>query len=297
MAEANTGAPKGSGAGDGGAAAAAAAASKNGFPSWASQLPESVRTHESIKGFKDLGSWAVSNIAREEKARSAIYIPGKDASDEDRAKFYQALGRPETPDKYDLAIPTERKVDEKFVGAAREIFHNLGLTAQQGKELASFWLAQEDAAVAQFVETQKLEHQAHIDELKGEWGHAYDRNLATAGRALAQFCTGGDGLPAIPGLAELCENPLFKDHPALTRLMYEFGKMMGEDSAIEGDPALDKQAHDDLEKEIRAMRMDPSHKLYKALHDSNDPQHKSAVEKMRELYDQRFGTEAQRPGG
>ena len=74
-------------------------------------------------------------------------MPGKDATPEEWAAFYGQLGRPETPEGYELPLPEGD--DGAFAKEMAPILHKHGVTAAQAKGLADDWNAMVQAQQAQ----------------------------------------------------------------------------------------------------------------------------------------------------
>lgn len=148
------------------------------------------------KGWKTPQDLLTSYQALEKKfgvpGERLLAVPEKADDAEGWAKVYDKLGRPESADKYELAVPDGMPRD--FANAAAGKFHELGLTASQGKMLADWYNAQNEAAVAQYNEGLELRKTTEMADLKKEWGSNYDQLLTTAKGALAKFPELGEHL-------------------------------------------------------------------------------------------------------
>ena len=257
--------PGAAGASNGNGAAAAKVEA-----TWLSTLPEDLRGNPALTRYKGLEPFVRSHLGLESKLGKSLTMPGPEASEEERSAFWNKLGRPETADKYELNIPAESQVDKQFLDVARAKFHEIGLTNQQASALSELVVNQEAAA------NQVAAHQiaAGISELKQEWGHSYDTNVAIASRALSQF---KDGENAIPGLWELMDDPKIGSNPAMIRLFAWLGKAMGEDEAIIGRETPGEDTVKEIDAEIARVRADakltPKQRSQKlmALYDQKNP--------------------------
>lgn len=122
----------------------------------------------------------------------AIKIPGKDATREEWAEFYAKIGRPETPEGYELPVPEGD--DGAFAKQMAPILHKHGITAEQAKGLAEDWnalVAQQRAefekAEAERIKALDTRNKAEATELRNEWGQKHDENMEFARRAVRQF--------------------------------------------------------------------------------------------------------------
>ena len=124
-----------------------------------------------------------------------VTLPGKDATPEEWAAFYGAMGRPETPEAYELPLPDGD--DGAFANTMKPLLHKHGLSAEQAKGLAADWneltagMAAEQAkaeAAAELAQHSKNTEEAA--ELANEWGKSNTQNMEFAKRGIAQFVPG-----------------------------------------------------------------------------------------------------------
>lgn len=160
----------------------------------------------------------------------ALLMPGADAKPEDWAAFYNKLGRPETPDAYEMEVPEGD--DGAFAKQVAPLLHEAGITGEQAKILSKGWnqmkisaeatLAQaaQDAATAQH--TQNV---AEETALKNEWGQQFDANMHHAKQAVSQFLPkehAGDIIAAIESKV---------GYRKTIEMLHSIGKGLGEHDA------------------------------------------------------------------
>lgn len=163
-------------------------------------------------------------------APAALVIPGKDATPEDWSAFYAQIGRPETPEGYELAVPEGD--DGAFAKQMAPVLHKHGLTAEQAKGLAADWnamvtaqIAEMDAADAAAAVAMNSRNVAEAAALKNEWGQAHDANMHFAKLAVQQFMPAdkaGDVIAAI-------ESKI--GYKATIEFLHGIGKGLGEHDA------------------------------------------------------------------
>lgn len=163
-------------------------------------------------------------------APATLTMPGKDATPEEWSAFYAQIGRPETPEGYELPLPEGDSGE--FAKTMAPILHKHGVTAEQAKGLAADWnamvaaqVAEMDAADAAHVAAMNAKNTAEAAELKNEWGQAHDANLHFAKLAVQQFMPAdkaGDVIAAI-------ESKL--GYKATIQLLHGIGKGLGEHDA------------------------------------------------------------------
>lgn len=120
------------------------------------------------------------------KLGNTISIPDENATPEQLADFYNKLGRPETPDKYEFEdkLPEGWKISEELDTNYREIAHQLGLTPKQAQELRTFYNTAVETAHnnnQQEVQTRLAEeHETNVGKIKEMWGPDYQAKTKIA---------------------------------------------------------------------------------------------------------------------
>ena len=210
----------------------AVGATGNEAPAWAEGLSEDMVGYVQNKGWVDndqvkMGSVFESyrNIEKMVGGNTnVVALPGHDASPEDYDKFYNSIGRPETPDGYGFEMPDTG--DKELFGWFKDAAHRNGLTeAQAGKFLAEYQEMAEGRITAM---EEQLTEQANADmkALEKEWGQGYQSQVQ-AGRIAAE----GLGYDE-DGLTNL-ENKL--GTADFMKLMANIGSKMGEAGFVDGD--------------------------------------------------------------
>lgn len=160
---------------------------------------------------------------------NALTMPGKDATPEQWGEFYAQLGRPETPEGYELPLPEGD--DGAFAKQVAPLLHKHGLSAEQAKGLAGDWnemvasMAKQDAeAQAAHNAQMHAKNTAEAASLKTEWGQQHDANMEFARRAVRQFMgdQAGDVIAAI-------ESKI--GYKATIQMLHGIGKGLGEHDA------------------------------------------------------------------
>ncbi len=159
-----------------------------------------------------------------------LTIPGKDAPPEQWAAFYAQIGRPETPDGYELSVPEGD--DGSFAKQMAPVLHKHGVTAEQAKGLSADWnamvkaqVAEMDAADAAAAAAMNAKNVAEATELRNEWGQAHDANMHFAKLAVQQF------MPADKAgeLISAIESKI--GYKATIQFLHSIGKGLGEHDA------------------------------------------------------------------
>jgi len=162
--------------------------------------------------------------------QAALAMPGKDATPEDWAAFYSKIGRPDTPDGYELAVPEGD--DGAFAKQMAPVLHKHGLSAEQAKGLAADWnamvaanVASMDAADSAHAAAMNSKNTTEAAALKNEWGQAHDANMHFAKLAVQQFMPADKAGEVIAAI----ESKL--GYKATIEFLHGIGKGLGEHDA------------------------------------------------------------------
>lgn len=156
-----------------------------------------VETKEWMKdGSIDLNALADGYRNFEIHSRQTVKVPGENATADDWNAFYGKLGRPETPDKYELKLNTEAvpegfPYDEKSAIEFRTWAHEAGLTPAQAQTLHDKFVGvQAGGFTAARDAMAKAEGDTHR-EIVMQWGDpdtdGYKQNLEYTSRAIGQL--------------------------------------------------------------------------------------------------------------
>ena len=208
--------------------------------------------------------------------RDKVALPGADAPDEDWAAVYDRLGRPESPQDYELAlpegVPEDLAVDEELTGRFREQAHKLGLLPRQVQGLYAWFMGEQ----AQGGETAGQAMEAAGAELRREWGAAYGRNLDAARRAGRLL--GGEAL-----LKHLEESGIGND-PQVIRAFARAGRLLAEADAPDAGTA-DGFARTGEGARAEIARLQGDAAFMAAYRDRQHPDHAGAMSRMRGLFE------------
>ena len=185
-----------------------------------------------------------------------VKVPGKDASDDERAAFLKALGVPESPDAYEVALPEDlpdelqpNEAGQERLTAFVSTMHEAGATPAQVQAAVStyFTMIQEDLA-AQQAEDKRYTEESEA-QLRKEWtGEEFKRNQAFANRA-AQFAF-GEGFDEARQI-QTSDGRFLLDNPMLLKALARIGREMGEDRI---GPSLSEADKSSVRDQISAVR-------------------------------------------
>ncbi len=221
--------------------------------------------------------------------KKGVILPGEKDSPEIWGEFYKALGRPESPDKYEIPKPADFpagfQYDENREKNFKEISHKLGLNPAQVKGLYEWQVGNEIAGFKTYMDTftevdglglvpkQWVEdHNKVVEDFKKELGDEYTPLLSKAHSCVLKH--GGQELK------DFYDKTGFGDNPLNIRAWVNVAKAtMTEDDFVTGKGA----GVASLDEQIAEINSNP------ALLDEKDPKHRETVRKRDELYEQRWG--------
>ena len=158
-------------------------------PEWAAGLSETARTVVANKRWTDPSAAIESYASLEkylgaDKAGRGLVLPKDDAPAEEWGQVFAKLGKPESPEGYQIPLPEGD--DGSFAKMVTPLFHQANLTAKQAEALASGW--NELVAQQQAAEQEKWAQEStiQVDQLKREWGSTFEANAALAQRAIRE---------------------------------------------------------------------------------------------------------------
>lgn len=148
------------------------------------------------KGWTDSPLKVVDAYQNLEKLRGVpeeqlLKLP-KDMADEKAMQVvYQRLGMPEAYDKYEIEIPEGLQVDQGRVDFAKKVAHSLGLNNKQVNKLVAETINWESQLMSEYQNSKGLKAEAEINDLKKEWGAAFDERAELGRRVIRQHLPNG----------------------------------------------------------------------------------------------------------
>jgi len=183
-----TGAPApAAGIGAGGASSAPpqgqAAAGTAPAQDWRASLAPDLRSDQTLAKYQGVDALAKAHIELQRTIGGRVKVPGENAAPEEVAQFRKALGVPEAPDGYQLAMPEgfpADRWDKDGEAEFRKIAHAHGITPRAAQELMTSYAARQSAAYKAIDDARA----ATVDNLKRDWGDKFDAQQALADQAI-----------------------------------------------------------------------------------------------------------------
>jgi len=188
---------------------------------WMKGLAEPLKASKSLSKFTSPEEAFKAYVELEGKLGRSVEVPPADASPEEKAKFYDRVGRPKTPDEYAIV---KGSMDDSFVKGFKAKAHAAGLRPEQADELFGYIKADRESRDASAVE----QYTARVKEadliLRKQYGPDYETNLKSAEKAF------------VGAFPEALRAQLKKDgysaNPDFINVLVGLGQQLGEDSMI-----------------------------------------------------------------
>jgi len=161
-------------------------------PGWLAGLPSDLKDNEAFKQYRTVGDFAKAHLdtakrVTEYEGKLANSIPklSENATQEEREKFYNSLGRPEKPEGYEFV--GEDKAAPEWTKAYKDAMHRIGVPKAMAKQLSEF----NNQMINQMVEAHNAkilsENTKAAELFKTELGDRYDAGVALVSRLWKQW--------------------------------------------------------------------------------------------------------------
>lgn len=186
-----------------------------------------------------------------------VIPPGEDASPEEKAEFFNKLGRPESPDKYSWEPPEGMELDKEVFQDRLGKLHEAGLTDAQVSQAMNLYAEEVNRGFEDFQN-----HQAEVAKeteasLKEEWGKDYDGRVKSAAKVAEKF-----------GVIDAFKESGLINNLGVIKLLDGVARATredGVDNSQRGQSSIDEQ--------LAAIKAHPGWK------DKTHPEHRSLVER------------------
>jgi len=191
-------------------------------------LPEDLRAEPSLRNFTDPVSLAKSYVhAQRMIGADKIPLPGKSATEDEWRQVYKRLGAPDSAKGYDFKVGADTMRDTE-IEAFRTAAFEAGLNSKQAGRIAQFLEGTVTQSRAAMEEGADAVRYAGEQELRQEWGQAFDQQVQLAHKAAVTFLGNTDLLDSV----ELADGRLLGDHPAIVKMFANLAKEIGEDNLL-----------------------------------------------------------------
>ena len=246
-------------------------------PSFQDQLPADLQGHAALKDFNDVGGLAKSFIDTQAMIGNSVRIPSETATPQDQAAFWTKLGRPDTPDGYELSKweqPQGFSANDEMMKSFRNTGHELGLTPKQMEGLNQ-WYGNQVNTMATNITGQATQAREQVyAELKQEFGAATDDKINAAHKAMMKF--------ADDATKEHLEKTGIGNDPKLIRLWMKIAESIGEDPVVNGNNPGNVLTPSAAKEQIATLQRDAD--FMKQYNDAKQAGHEEAKNKMTQLF-------------
>ena len=233
--------------------------------SWKNSISEEFRKDPSIEKFTEIDALAKSYInATRMIGQDKIVIPTKNSTQEAWDEAYEKLGRPESPDKYNLKIESDViNMDENAIKSFAEQSHKLGLNSKQAEGILDFYKNNMEGSAQQAkIDTETAQAQSE-QELRSEWGRDFDAKVQQAG-AIAKANINPEVLDMT-----LSSGIRLGDHPEIIKGFSKIANMMSEDKIVSTE-SENVNSVADIESEISAITNNTDGPYWNKQHPDHD---------------------------
>jgi len=244
---------------------APATASAEQSSSWKNSISEEFRKDPSIEKFTEIDALAKSYInATRMIGQDKIVIPTKNSTQEAWDEAYEKLGRPESPDKYNLKVESDVvNMDENAIKSFAEQSHKLGLNNKQAEGILDFYKNNMEGSAQQLkIDTETAQAQSE-QQLRSEWGRDFDAKVQQAG-AIAKANINPEVLDMT-----LSNGTRLGDHPDIIKGFAKIASMMSEDKIVSTE-SENVNSVADIESEISAITNDTDGPYWNKQHPDHD---------------------------
>jgi hypothetical protein len=232
---------------------------------WKDSISEAYRNDPSIEKFTEIDALAKSYInATRMIGQDKIVVPNKNSTEEVWEEAYTKLGRPETPDQYNLKIESDVvKMDDSAIKSFAEQSHKLGLNNKQAEGILDFYKNNMEGIAQQSkIDTETAQAQSE-QVLRQEWGRDFDAKVKQAG-AIAKANINPEVLDMT-----LSNGTRLGDHPEIIKGFAKIASMMSEDKMVTTE-SENVNSNADIETEISSITNDINGPYWNKSHPDHD---------------------------
>lgn len=260
---------------------------------WASSLPEDLRGHDFVRNSPDLATFTKSALETKRMVGNSIRVPGKDATPEERADFFNKLGRPDSPAKYstsqDKKLPDGVNIPEKDLEHFKNVFHTANLTTEQAQIILDSWYDHVGKEHGIYSESNQKRIAEGLQQLEKEFGgkDKLQANIDIARATIRRFSDNE--------FVQWLDNSGMGNEPAMIRLFSKIGQAVMDDPNANTPGGLSGflGGREGALAEINNLKLDKE--FQSALMNRRAPGHSEAVERWTRLHGQAYGQEKVKP--
>lgn len=247
-------------------------------PWWEGIQEEDIRQYAEAKQYANpeeaiRAAWSANKMNKMSEDIQA-FLKGE-ANEEQEARVFKQLGRPDAPEAYELKPAEGVEVDPTLDAVARGIFHKLGLNNAKAQATYDQW----NEAMGEVEKAYEAQQTAALEALKTKWGPDLEANRVAGNQAVRALGLSNEAVAAIEAAS---------GSAAVVELMAMIGKRLGE-APLKGagssgtdpnDPA--NMTPEQAKARIAALQSDQTFQAKYT--NSTHPEHKQALQTMEKLF-------------
>jgi len=233
-------------------------------------LNTDLKSERSLQDFQDVNALAKSHVELQKKFGKRL----DELTGDELRQVYTNLGAPASAEDYHITLPEGVNDDGSF-DKFKEIALEQGLSTKQAESVFSYAMTESIDALQLSQQQVDLQNQDWIDEIKQEFGAAYDQRVELANDALRTY-GGAD-------VVDVLEKAGLSSNPAIVKMFSEIGKANHEDTAV-GEKKSAQFGTAPKEAAERIAELWADKEFIRRYRDKMDPGHTSAVKQLTELY-------------
>jgi hypothetical protein len=191
---------------------------------WLLSMPEDLQNDPTLNNYKNIEEMARGFVETKRMVGDRVKIPDENTPPEEAAKFFTRLGRPETPDGYELSkvdLPATMPIDEGVVKNFKAKAHELGLTKKQADGIYTDYLNNLKGMNDKILTDYDTGVKQQLEVLKTRWGDDFEANKTKAINTFMSF--------ADPALQATVEREGWGNNPDFVELFHKIGLATSED--------------------------------------------------------------------
>ena len=236
-------------------------------------LNEEYRDVPSMQKFTDVNGMAKSYINLEQMVGAdKIAIPGKSATPDEWREVYNRLGSPTDPKDYSVEVP-EGILQEGENEAFRNALYEAGLNNSQAQKMSDFMSGIVDSAQQRFEQSADEARYNSEQELRQEYGQAFDQKLELARGAATTLLGGTEMFDEI----QLADGRMLGDEPRIIKMFAELAAQIGEDNIVGETNELIMTPDEAKNEALKLMAEKP-------YQEKSHPQHDFYVQEVNRLF-------------
>lgn len=249
---------------------------------WPEGFDETLKEEKALQPFVDKeGKFNVANIIKSyvstKKAFGAnkVSIPGKNATEGDWDEFWKStVGWSTDPNDYNLQKPEKSEIDDEFLKSFKEAAHGARLAPAAAQKMLEFIEKSSKTEIEAETKARQEYLKQGVDNLKKDWGEAYNREIATAVKTYKEVLTADQ--------QKFMKDKGLETDPTMIRIFAELGNRIYREGRVpkNGGGNGGPMTPDEIQSEINTIMGDSKHPY----NNPNHPNFAQAQQDMLKLY-------------